>query len=82
MTNYSIEGGLPIPEANKGGRPPLERLAERDEKILEAVAQGVELNEAIEAAIPKNIERGSENWYQRKSELKKRIANKINNLSK
>lgn len=78
MTKYTIEEGLPIPDANKGGRPEDPCL----EKILDEVANGVDLNEAIDAAIPTYIERGSENWHQRKKDLKKRIANKNNVLPK
>ncbi|WP_296644000.1 hypothetical protein [Thiobacillus sp. 65-1402] len=82
MTKYAIEDGLPIPAPNPGGRPPLERLAERDEKILNELAQGMEFDEVIEANMPDYLPRGSENWHQYKKDLKKRITNKINSLSK
>ena len=70
MTKYGIEDGVPVPEANKGGRPEDQCL----QTIREQVANGVEPNAAIEAAIPKHIERGSENWHQRKRDLKRRLA--------
>ncbi len=86
MTKYAIEDGLPIPAPNPGGRPPLERLAERDEKILNELAKGMEFDEVIEANMPKHIvEQKAERpdvYHHCKKDLKKRIANKINSLSK
>jgi len=78
MTKYAIEDGLQIPAPNTGGRPEDPCL----QTIRAQVAQGVELNEAIEAAIPKYIERGSENWHQRKKDIKKRLSNKNKDLPK
>ena len=55
MTNYSIEDGLPIPEANKGGRPTSQRLAEIDEQAANDVISGKFANdcEAAEAYMDK-----------------------------
>lgn len=80
MTNYSIEDGLPIPEANKGGRPTSQRLAEIDEQAAKDVINGKFANdcEAAEAYICeyagyKITKDDGEVYSHKKKDLVKRI---------
>lgn len=73
MVKYELDSGVPVPEANKGGRPQDPCV----EVIIQRIENGMNESEAIEASIPEYIERGSENWYQRKKDLKKRYRNRI-----
>lgn len=89
MTKYTIEDGfslLDVPPPNKGGRPPLEHLAERDKKILEELAQGAALDEVINANLPNHIVKEKTEkpdvYHHRKKDLKKRISDLIRNSQK
>ena len=80
MTSYSIEDGLPIPEANKGGRPTSQRLAEIDEQAANDVINGKFANdcEAAEAYICeyagyKITKDDGEVYSHKKKDLVKRI---------
>ncbi|RYD50769.1 MAG: hypothetical protein EOP52_13180 [Sphingobacteriales bacterium] len=71
-----IESGIPMPEANKGGRPKMKELEERDERIIQRILKGEEILIAIDEEVPDRISEENRRGYIK--DLKKRILSIMN----